>query len=348
MYKYQELNPGLGLNKQAEFEKKLLRLSDEPCVYIGEYQIHKIMLEHTKEFMQLILQFYKNWGENSNLVNMPKKQVFYADGLEGDFRVMSCAINSEEHVKSVKVIGTNEENKTLVDKICVGKSLLIDKDDNFIYAILDVCALSSYRTAAISVLAFSFLNNIKNAKVGLIGLGRIGFYNAYILYSWLGVKKFLCYDKDKNSLKRFSQLINIYLPEASLKMVNDKKVISESNSLFISTDSENPILYKNNTEHMSFISSVGADANNLSELDDSILLNDHQLVTDSLHSLLLGDMRTWMDKGIISSTDVVELKDIINGNKDVNNKVIFISTGIAVQDALISKFITNKILGVNN
>jgi len=343
MQKYQVLDPSLNLSKEALEIKSLMRIPDEPCIYIGDFKVHEITLRHAVEFMDSIQAFYREWADNPDLVHLPKKQLFYTQDLSGDFRVMPCTIDAGKRIKSVKIIGTNEENVHVKDKICVGKSLLIDKHDNFVYAIMDVCSLSSFRTAAISVLAFSAAADSTDTETGIVGLGRIGFYSAYILHVWLGIKTFYCHDKNPDAKRSFSRLAEIYMPSVQLNFVDSEQVIGRSNALFIATDSNEPILTDENSHHLGFISSVGADADNLSELNESILSNGHQIISDSLHSLTLGDMKTWKSKGLISDNDVLELKDIINQQPINGKKTIFISTGIAVQDALFGQYIVDKI-----
>ncbi len=326
---------------QRALIKKLLRFSDEPYIYIDDIEAHDIITNHTNEFMDLLHEFYQSWASNQIKVDLPVKQVFYTKGLKGDFRVMPCVIESDKPIKSVKVIGTNEENRAVKDKICVGKSLLIDHYDNHIYALLDVCALSSFRTAAISVLCYKLFSPKVNT-IGLIGLGRIGFYTAYILHQWLGLSSLSGFDADSRAAQNFQKLLKIYCPNLTFVTLNHTDIYEQSNAVFLSTDSEQPLLNAKNAQSLDFISSVGADANNLSELHYNLLSNKHQIVTDSMHSMLLGDMKQWKQQGKLSENDVVELKDVACGKKALHGKIVFITTGIAVQDALINDFVVKK------
>lgn len=161
--------------------------------------------------MEYLKKFYLSWSINETLVDLPKKQVFQSQQYRGDFRIMPCVINDPYNIKSVKIIGTNEENKLIKDEISVGKSFLVHSYDNHIYAMFDVCALSSFRTAAISALAYSLLYNTSTKKVGLIGIGRIGFYTALILHKWLGVDNFYCDDiseKNKENVLALNAIVN--------------------------------------------------------------------------------------------------------------------------------------------
>jgi ornithine cyclodeaminase/alanine dehydrogenase-like protein (mu-crystallin family) len=320
--------------------KQLLRLADEPCVYIGEMQAHDVMMDGCCEFMDLLRDFYVAWGSDAIDVTLPLKQVYVDDEVKGDFRLMPC-IMKQSALKFVKVIGTNEEELTVKDKICVGKSLLIDYYDNHVYAILDVCALSSFRTAAVSVLAFNF-SGPQPEGVGIVGLGRIGFYTAYILHHWLGVNSFVVSDTEERSCDNFTSLTEQYLPNVSFELLPTDEAIAVSRALFVATTSDRSLVHSANGAHLQFISSVGADADNLSELDES-LLDTHDVLTDSTQSMCLGDMKRWLQNGTLNSDDVTELKTVVRERDTSRGKVLFISTGIAVQDVLVNRFVYEKL-----
>lgn len=320
--------------------KRLLRLEQEEYKYFEELEIHKTLIENPLELLNYFKRFYLNYSKNLNVVNLPKKQIFESKNIKGDFRVMPCVIN--ENIKSVKIIGSNEEQKTIKDKICVGKSFLIDKYDNHIYAMFDVCVLSSFRTAAISILAFDVLNTNNVNNIGIVGVGRIGFYTAYILYKYKDIRKFYCVEINETIKNNFDDLKSIYMPDAIIEYIDLNQLNKKCNSVFLTTNSKKAILNKNNSFNINFISSIGADANNLSELNEDLIF-DRMLITDSKQSMLLGDMKKWKDKKIIDEDMVFELVDFFHKKNTDNCKKLFISTGVALQDALISSFIYDKL-----
>ncbi len=321
--------------------KNLLRLQDEPTISVSDIEAHHILMEDPIEFIDELKSLYEAWGESKRWVVIPEKKIITTPNLKGDFRVMPCITNFGNGIKAVKVIGTNEENRVIKDKISVGKMLLIDWYDNYVYAILDACVLSSFRTAAISLLAFSLTHEEKKDVVGLMGLGRVGFYTAILLHRWLGVTQINCYDNNLIISDKFKNLVAYYAPDLTINMLQEELVIRNSTSLFLATNSETSLLNAGNSVHLKFISSVGADADNLSELDESMVQN-YQIITDSSQSMLLGDMKIWSDNKILSKEDVTELKDIINNKESLKGNTLFISTGVALQDAMIGQFIVNK------
>ena len=291
--------------------------------------------------MNYMENFYKTWQGDDGLVELPKKQLFKVPYAEGDFRIMPCIIHGDYRIKSVKIIGTNEENRTVHDKISVGKSFLIHPYDNYIHAMFDACVLSSFRTAAISVLAYKTVVSDTTKSTALAGTGRIGFYTALLLHQHLGVQDFFYYDPNLQNRQNFEKLASLYLPDAQVHFLALEKLGENADSLFIATNSHHAIFDKASAEAFAFVSSVGADADNLSELDDSIP-EKRTVVTDSKQSVMLGDLRRWQKKGLLTEASLVELKEII-GDATIGNKepFLFISTGIAVQDALTAQFIYN-------
>lgn len=321
----------------------LLRLGDEKHIYFNELQIHDVLVENISEFMEHLKMFYQDWHCSDTLVNLPKKQIFQTNYSSGDFRIMPCIINDNYNIKAVKIIGTNEENKVIKDKICVGKSFLIHPYDNHIYAMFDVCVLSSFRTAAISVLAYHLLYTSHQSGVGIIGTGRIGFYTALILNKWLSINHFYCNDVNDRNRENFLKLAEKYMPDVHINFIDINEMETTCESVFLATNSTKSILNADNAKGIKFISSVGADADNLTELDISIL-EGRTIVTDSHQSMMLGDLKVWEELKIIDQNNVLELSNLIDDKKNIHRqKILFISTGIATQDALISQFIYNKL-----
>lgn len=323
---------------QTDAAWEFLRLGDEPTRHFDERRIHRLLMLHLTVFMDRLERFYFAWKTNDELVVQPKKLVFENNGLRGDWRVMPCVIDrfEDRYIKAVKVIGTNEEQRQVSDKICVGKALLIDEFDNFIKASFDVCALSSFRTAAISAVAFKHSGRLRRSGVGIIGAGRIGYYTCRILSEWLGVEEVLLHDL---AAARANGLADLIRDQLNVKVFSGMRDLLESSqAVFLATDAEHALLNGGNARHLEFISSVGADAQNLSELDAS-LLDQRMLISESRQNIAFGDMCRWQAQGLLAASDIVELRDIVGDDVESKRDVLFVSTGTAVQDALVCDFI---------
>ena len=327
------------IDESGIMAKTLLRLNDEPCVYYNETQVHRTLISHINNFMDILERVYYEWSNYADMIFLPNKQVFTVKSLKGDLRIMSCIVNNgkEELIKVVKVIGTNEEERVVKDKISVGKALLIHPTDNFVEAIFDVCSLSSFKAAAMSVLAFKHLTNFGDHTIGIIGCGRIGFYMSCILYHWLGVRKIMVMDTNKSHIKGFKEVLRSLI-HGQIKEETLNGLCTSCSALFLATDSKSPIISADNAKRIHFIASVGADADNLSEVDSS-LIKGRQLITDSRDNIHFGDLKRWKSAGLITKDKLIELQEIMNHKKDTNKAKLFISTGIAVPDAIVCHFL---------
>lgn len=314
-------------------ELNFLRLGDEPSRHYTEKTIHEALMTRTHEFMDLLESFYDAWSEDPRLVQQPPKTIFTSRGIKGDWRVMPCVIDRFEGalIKAVKVIGTNEEERTITDKICVGKALLIDEYDNHIKASFDVCALSSFRTAAISALACKHTCPTKANRLLIVGAGRIGFYLASILSRWGKAGKLVFQD----AIPARAEALAKYFSGSAQGPTLD---IEGCDAVFLCTDSASPILNAGNVGEARFISSVGADADNLSEVDPS-LLTDFTVVSESRQNIHIGDMARWKQSQQFSADQIVELTEVFAGQQKLNPRILFISTGTAAQDALACHFV---------
>ncbi len=325
--------------------EKLLRLQVEPCEYFNDLQIHSILSEHRKEYFEKVGEWFKFWSLEPDKVDFPPKTILKTEGVKGDFRIMPCQIQFEgQNINSIKLVGTNEEEKIVKDKITVGKAFLFHPTDNFISAIFDACVLSSIRTGVCAVTAFKHLC-VERRNVGILGCGRIGYYTAMFLSLLDGVDELICYDNNPKSIENFLELTNEL--DIKCKIVSSvNELIDQSSSVFISTYSRSPLVSKEDIEKggIKFISSVGADCNSYSELDPSVASLPGKIYIDVWHSLRCADLRSWLKEGLIIEDRMVELKEVISG-KYIPSEAgcrLFISTGFAFTDAISLDFIYRK------
>lgn len=339
-------SPGTAASADA-----VLRLPPEPCVYYPEATVHRELMRMVCPFMDALERFYMAWSRQEAVVDQPPKHVFSRDGVRGDWRVMPCFVkqgwlSDEGVIAAVKVIGTNEEGRVVTDKISVGKALLLHPLDHHVEAIFDVAALSSFRTAAISVLAYKHCGYQRGDVVGLIGAGRIGYYTAAILRHWLDIDQLLVHDCNASRRAAFLEAFSGWFGRSARGLGLDD-VCRASQSLFLATTSTLPLLGTDLGRTVRFISSVGADADNLSELKPDILA-DRILVSESAQNMSLGDLRRWHELGLIGPHDIVPLATLIQGSSDAASPrmpSVFISTGTAVQDALVCRLLHDALSG---
>jgi ornithine cyclodeaminase len=335
-------------------EEAVLRLPLEPCVHYPEMTVHREIMHWLCTFMDFLEGFYLAWSRSDAAVSQPPKQVFSRAAVRGDWRVMPCAVEIAGAIHgfpggaidAVKIIGTNEEEKFVRDKISVGKALLLHPTDHHVEAIFDVAALSSFRTAAISVLAYKYCGHRRDDVLGIIGAGRIGYYTAAILRQWMWMPRLLVYDVETTRSGTFTETVSARFG-GEAHSVTLAELCRHSQAVFLATNSAQPVVDGGLGESIRFISSVGADADNLSELTPD-LLDGRLLLSESRQNIAIGDLCRWHSAGLIGPEDIRTLEAVIGeveAGAPPDKRVVFISTGTAVQDALVCRFLHDRLCG---
>jgi ornithine cyclodeaminase/alanine dehydrogenase-like protein (mu-crystallin family) len=335
-------------------ESAILRLPLEPCVHYPEMTVHREIMNGLCAFMDALEGFYLAWSREDVAVTQPRKEMFSRPDAGGDWRVMPCAVEggwpffggAGSATDAVKIIGTNEEQRVVRDKISVGKALLLHPTDHHVEAIFDVAALSSFRTAAISVLAYKYGGYRGDALPGIIGAGRIGYYTAALLRQWMRLPRLLIHDADETRSRTFVEAVGDRFG-GDPQSVNLAELCRDGAALFLATTSSQPVIDGRLGRNARFISSVGADADNLSELAPDVL-DGRLLVSESAQNIALGDLRRWHAAGLIGPEHIRTLAAVIGdavAGAPVAMPVVFVSTGTAVQDALVCRFLHDRLGG---
>jgi ornithine cyclodeaminase/alanine dehydrogenase-like protein (mu-crystallin family) len=338
----------------AEREADILRLPTEPCVHYPEMTVHREIMNGLCAFMDALEGFYLAWAREDAAVTQPPKEIFSRPEVGGDWRVMPCAVagglpfsgGANAAIDAVKIIGTNEEQRVVHDKISVGKALLLHPTDHHVEAIFDVAALSSFRTAAISVLAYKYGGYRGDDLPGIIGAGRIGYYTAAVLRQWMELPRLLVHDADETRSRSFVEAVGDPFG-GDLQSVTLAELCRDGTAIFLATTSSQPVIDGQLGRNARFISSVGADADNLSELASDVLAG-RLLVSESKQNIALGDLRRWHDAGLIGPEHIRTLDGVIGdagAGAPVAMPVVFVSTGTAVQDALLCRFLHDRLGG---
>lgn len=113
---------------------------------------------------------------------------------------MPCEVRSGVQItKTVKLIGTNTVQRVVPDQITVGRLLVLDPAENFVFAVMEACLLSSDRTGACAALAIDALARARD-RLAVIGSGRVGFYAALYAIAAAGAKHVIAVRQSHGSL----------------------------------------------------------------------------------------------------------------------------------------------------
>lgn len=312
------------------FPHHVLRLSDEPGRYWSDRQVHAALTADPAGFIRFMTDGVRAVSHGFAQTNMPPKQIFADEDIEGDFRgdfrIMPCVLRwGTRYWKTVKVVGTNNAQRIVPDKITVGKALVLHPEENFVTDVIDACVLSSARTGACAAIGASALG-APRARVAIVGSGRVGFYSALYLCAQGGVSGLVFHDAVAVRAEHAAQALAALYPHIE---IGTRSGEPDADLVIIATTSTRPLLHPARTPAVTVIS-LGADTDEQRELDPA-WRQEADLFVESLDSLRYGDLKHWG----VSPTEVTELSRLFtSGRQAARDRSVFISTGSALFDNL--------------
>jgi len=288
--------------------------------------MHLALTADPAGFMRFMTEGVRAVADGSARIDMPPKQIFAEDDIEGDFRIMPCVLRwGERHWKTVKVVGTNNAQRIVPDKITVGKALVLHPEENFVTHVIDACILSSARTGACAAIGASALDAPRE-HVAIVGSGRVGFYSALYLCAQGGVARLDFYDAVAGRAQHAAQALAVLYPDIEIAAHAGEP---DADLIIVATTSILSFLHPGKTRAHTVIS-LGADTDEQHELDPE-WREEADLFVESIDSLRYGDLKLWG----VSPQEVTELSRLLTvGRQGTRNRSVFISTGSALFDNL--------------
>jgi len=287
------------------------------------------------DVINVVEEAFRIWGEGKG--NMPAK--VYLPVEHGDFRAMPAALPG---CVGIKWVNAHPQNPSRNLPSVMATVIYNDPETGYPLAIMDATEITAYRTGAAAAIASKYLARRDSHTIGIIGAG----YQAYTqilahseLFSPISVNVF---DISKVAVDR---LINS-LPGFSIKNCSIREAAA-ADIVCTLTPSRDPIIKKEWIIAGTHINAVGADATGKEELDSSILKDAIVIVDDLKQASTGGEINVPIQKGIYTIREVYgTLAELVTGKKKgrADNKVItvFDSTGIAIEDIAVAKFLFER------
>jgi ornithine cyclodeaminase/alanine dehydrogenase-like protein (mu-crystallin family) len=329
------------IDRSPALPHAVLRVSPEPYRYCTESQVHRLLTARPVEYVSFVRNGLRAIAHGRARLTLPPKQVFPDASTGGDFRVMPCELRyGGTTTKTVKVIGTNTLQRMVPDQITVGKLLVLDPAENYVSAIVEACLLSSARTGACAALALDALAR-KRDRLVVIGSGRVGLYTA--LYAGAtGAKHVVLCDSALRRAAQAAQWLSRKLPRVKFQALA-ATAVSVADVVVIATTSETPVLSPP-AWGANLVISLGADTDAQSELDTA-WVRHADLYCDTPDSLRFGDLRAWVESGLVKANAVTDLLDTYRAPPPATKRPrVFISTGSALFDNLTARYLMSRSL----
>jgi len=326
--------------KTSPYFGNVLRVNNEPYRYFTESDIHASLIDHPEGYLGHLRSCLEAISSGTAEMNLPAKQIFTDIDTDGDFRVMPCVIDYPDRtIKTVKLVGTNTLQQLVADQITVGKAFMIDSSENFISHIFEGCLLSSARTGACAALAAERLGQ-DSRKLTVIGAGRVGYYSALYISTLLPIDTIVIHDLDTQRAQECTEQLSSQLPGCNISA--SPAMPGETCDILVLATTSRSSIYQHDSAPANLVISLGADTDSQHEVDQ-YWSTRAALYVDTLDSQRYGDLREWLNAGLISSSGLTDLFTVIREgiNEKTEQPRLFISTGTALFDNMTMDYLVH-------
>ncbi|MCG2635336.1 MAG: hypothetical protein J4A00_10580 [Gammaproteobacteria bacterium] len=326
-----------------ELERRVLRLSEEPCTHHSEAQIHHRLLVEPHAYIGFVRALLLALCSGEASLELPAKQLF-PDPAGGDFRVMPAVVRWRgESCATVKVVGTNLRQQQVPGQITVGRALALDPDEHFVSDLFDICLLSSIRTGLCAALAGELLAP-DSRRLLLFGGGRVAYYCGVLLGQVMGLEEIVVIDPLAERAANCASLLQRELPSTRVSGETTVRPDQQSDIVVLATDAREA-LCEPPGYGAKLIVSVGADCDQQSELSDS-WPGVAAIYVDLPDSARFGDLKRWLQRGLVRPERVTDLLTLLkSGQAPTDGQKLFISTGSALFDNLTIAYLLGRWAG---
>ena len=218
--------------------------------------------------------------------------------------------------------------------------------------LLDEGILTELRTAAVGALVVRILAAPKIDMIGIVGTGVQARYQLEMLSAVTDCRNVLVYGRTPQKVDRF-------ISEMTSKGWNIKgtdspdNLLQDTDVIITTTPSREAILGKSSLETRKSgltIICIGADAPGKYEINPNLVAKAALLVADSTtQTVQRGEFQKAVVDGLVKKESLVSLghlietKDLHRRKEGDNRLIIFDSSGVALQDCVVSSLVVEKL-----
>jgi alanine dehydrogenase len=282
-------------------------------------------------------------------VRMPPKIYVEIPEYSGDLRVMPCYIHDKGILaaKIVTVYPLNPSTRNL--HTVLATIIVLDREDGKPLAIMDGTWITLVRTSAAGAVAVKWLAPADARILAVIGAGRQGYGQVEaILQVSKHIEEIRVYDIRAEASQALASKFKEYVAVAK-PVETAREAVEDADIIVTATPSRKPIIYRLWVKNGVHFNCIGADAPGKQELEPRILMDARIFVDDLAQAMHSGEVNVPIATGILSREDIAgEIGEVIAGMKQGRltryEITVFVSTGLAVQDAIVADYVYRKAL----
>jgi len=284
-------------------------------------------------------------------VQMPPKPYIFYEKYNGDLRAMQSYLEGLD-ISTVKVVSVHPENRIKHHLPTVMATLIvIDPRNGAPIAIMGGTWVTDIGTGAAGGVASKHLARKTPRVVGLIGAGAQARTQLLAILSLYGkLAQVRVWSRTKETREIFIEEMKPVCAGNVDQMVAVEEAENAARGadiLITTTSSRAPLIMNDWLSPGMHINCIGADAPGRQELDPAILKRARIVVDDWEQASHSGEINVSVSKGILKHKDIWgELGEVVAGLKQGRTGddeiTVFVSTGLAIQDAVTANIAYKK------
>ncbi|MGB9714441.1 MAG: alanine dehydrogenase [Candidatus Bathyarchaeales archaeon] len=300
------------------------------------------------EVMEAVEKAFKEKGLKR--VQMPAKIYLFYKKYNGDLRAMPSYLE-ELDVSAVKIVNAHPDNRTKYGLPTVmAVIVLVDPKNGFPLAIMGGKTITDMRTGAAGGIAAKYLARKDSKVVAFVGAGAQARTQLMALLEVYGkLKEVRVWSRSEETRQTFvDEMEEAYGRLCKFASAeNIKDAVEGADIVVTTTPSRKPLVMNSMVSPGTHFNCIGADAPGKEELDPAILKRSRIVVDDWEQAAHSGEINVPLSQGIITEKNVyAELGEVVASLKRPREKkdeiTIFVSTGLAIQDAVTAKIAYDK------
>jgi len=285
-------------------------------------------------------------------VQMPAKLYLFYGKYKGDLRTMPSYLEQME-VSAVKVVNVHPENpKKHGIPTVMATIILVNPKNGAPLAIMGGTKVTSMRTGAAGGVAAKYLARKDSKVVGLVGAGAQARTQLTALLSLYGrLEEVRVWSRTEKTRNAYVAEMKAACGEVArmVSVESVKEAVEGADIVVTTTPSREPLVSGEWVTPGMHFNCIGADAPRKEELDPDILTRTKIVVDDWEQASHSGEINVPLAKGIITKRDVWgEIGEVVAGLKPGRTSskeiTVFVSTGLAIQDAVTAELAYKKAL----
>ncbi|MBK5251822.1 MAG: ornithine cyclodeaminase family protein [Peptostreptococcaceae bacterium] len=272
----------------------------------------------------------------------------------------------EADIFGLKLVSWFGENGKKNLPALIGTTLVFDGKTGVPVGLLSAEHVTGMRTGAAGAIGAKYLARKNSESLLMVGTGHQALFQiGAVLTALPGIRKVMVHSpRTKGKAEKFCEGVEENLRsmfpgisfQATFEAVNNlESAVGVSDIIITATPSRKPMILREWVKPGTHISCIGADMEGKQEIDESLYEIARVFVDDFNQAAAVGETATAVAKGIVNiENPLLEIGEVISGETEgrlsEDDITIFDSTGIALQDLMVSKLALDKakLLGIGD